>query len=230
MTDARSIDSQRGTPRKPAASRVRRAFMAGAHLDHEEHVDTAQGHSAVNMDEIRTPTSSRPGCAETAATSCGCAAAQAGSAALQYSPHRGCPYQVPEAEQLALDPLVSTQQRVRCHQPTHPSRPREQPRQGGEHHPVGPVQLGLGFCRRGTAASWRRTSSSASFEAGERASSAIQPTRRCVAGSGEQWPGPQRAAHAHRDAIRPSAGVKGNRAGGQGSRRDRNAIQARQPA
>ena len=40
----------------------------------------------------------------------------------------------------------------------------------------------------------------------------------------------QRAAHAHRDAVRPSAGVKGNRAGGRGSRRDRNAIQARQPA
>ena len=52
----------------------------------------------------------------------------------------------------------------------------------------------------------------------------------CVAGSGERWPGPQRAAHAHRDAVPPSAGVKGNRAGGQGSRRDRNAIQARQPA
>jgi 2-hydroxy-3-oxopropionate reductase len=41
---------------------------------------------------------------------------------------------------------------------------------------------------------------------------------------------PQRAAHAHRDAVPPSAGVKGNRAGGQGSRRDRNAIQAPQPA
>jgi 3-hydroxyacyl-CoA dehydrogenase len=40
----------------------------------------------------------------------------------------------------------------------------------------------------------------------------------------------QRAAHAHRDAVRPPADVKGNRADGQGSRRDRNAIQARQPA
>jgi hypothetical protein len=56
------------------------------------------------------------------------------------------------------------------------------------------------------------------------------PADGCVAGSGERWPGSQRAAHAHRDAVRPSAGVKGNRADEQGSHRDRNAIQARQPA
>jgi NAD binding domain of 6-phosphogluconate dehydrogenase/NAD-binding of NADP-dependent 3-hydroxyisobutyrate dehydrogenase len=55
------------------------------------------------------------------------------------------------------------------------------------------------------------------------------PADGCVAGSGERWPGPQRAAHAHRDAVRPSAGVKGNRAGGQRSRRDRNAIRTLQP-
>jgi hypothetical protein len=38
--------------------------------------------------------------------------------------------------------------------------------------------FGLGFCRRSTATSWRTTSSSASFEAAERASSIIQPVRR----------------------------------------------------
>jgi hypothetical protein len=38
--------------------------------------------------------------------------------------------------------------------------------------------LGLGFCRRSTATSWRSTSSSASFDAAERASSTIQPVRR----------------------------------------------------
>jgi hypothetical protein len=35
--------------------------------------------------------------------------------------------------------------------------------------------LGLGFCRRSTATSWRSTSSPASFDAEERARSAIQP-------------------------------------------------------
>ena len=38
--------------------------------------------------------------------------------------------------------------------------------------------LGLGLCRRSTATSWRSTSSSASFDADERASSAIQPVKR----------------------------------------------------
>jgi hypothetical protein len=38
--------------------------------------------------------------------------------------------------------------------------------------------LGLGFCRRSTASSWRSISSSASFDAAERASSAIQQVRR----------------------------------------------------
>ena len=38
--------------------------------------------------------------------------------------------------------------------------------------------LGLGFCRRSTATSWRSTSSSASFDAAEHASSAIHPARR----------------------------------------------------
>ena len=92
------------------------------------------------------------------------------------------PTRMPEAEQLALDPLVAparvlprhlldqhrepgidrrpaaavgigpppadqppvpAQQRVRRHQPAHPQRPGEQPGQGGEHRPVGPVQLRL---------------------------------------------------------------------------------------
>jgi len=38
--------------------------------------------------------------------------------------------------------------------------------------------FGLGFFRRSTATSWRSISSSASFDAAERASSAIQPTKR----------------------------------------------------
>jgi hypothetical protein len=38
--------------------------------------------------------------------------------------------------------------------------------------------FGLGFCRRSTATSWRSTSSSASFDAAERASSASHPARR----------------------------------------------------
>jgi len=33
----------------------------------------------------------------------------------------------------------------------------------------------LGFCRRSTATAWRNTSSSASFDAEERASSTIHP-------------------------------------------------------
>jgi hypothetical protein len=40
------------------------------------------------------------------------------------------------------------------------------------------ASFGLGFCRRSTATSWRSTSNSASFDAEERASSAIQPVRR----------------------------------------------------
>jgi hypothetical protein len=39
---------------------------------------------------------------------------------------------------------VPAQQRIRRHQPAHPQRSREQPRQGGERRPVGPVQLGPG--------------------------------------------------------------------------------------
>ena len=39
---------------------------------------------------------------------------------------------------------VPAQQRIRRHQPTHPQRSREQPRQGGDHHPVRPIQLRLG--------------------------------------------------------------------------------------
>ena len=38
---------------------------------------------------------------------------------------------------------VPAQQRVRRHQPAPPHRPGEQPGQGGEHRPVGPIQLGL---------------------------------------------------------------------------------------
>jgi hypothetical protein len=38
--------------------------------------------------------------------------------------------------------------------------------------------VGLGFCRRSTATSWRRTRSSASLEADERASNAIQLSSR----------------------------------------------------
>ncbi len=38
--------------------------------------------------------------------------------------------------------------------------------------------FGLGFCRRSTATSWRKMSSSASLAAAERASKAIQPVMR----------------------------------------------------
>ena len=55
--------------------------MAGAGLDHEEHVQTPQGHRAVDVEEIARQHGRRPGCAGTAARSCGCAAARAGSAA-----------------------------------------------------------------------------------------------------------------------------------------------------
>ena len=40
----------------------------------------------------------------------------------------------------ADQPPVPAQQRVRGHQAAHPQRPWEQPGQGGEHRPVGPVQ------------------------------------------------------------------------------------------
>jgi hypothetical protein len=46
---------------------------------------------------------------------------------------------------------------------------------------------GLRFCRRSTATSWRRTSSSASFDAGQRASSAIHPVRRMRSGTASVW-------------------------------------------
>jgi hypothetical protein len=41
----------------------------------------------------------------------------------------------------ADQPPVPAQQRARRNQPAHPLRPGEQPGQGGEHRPVGPVQL-----------------------------------------------------------------------------------------
>jgi hypothetical protein len=43
---------------------------------------------------------------------------------------------------------------------------------------AGQSSLGLGFCRRSTATSWRSTSSSVSFYAAECASHAIHPVRR----------------------------------------------------
>ena len=39
---------------------------------------------------------------------------------------------------------MPAQQRVRRHQPAHPQRSREQPGQGSDHRPVGPVQLRFG--------------------------------------------------------------------------------------
>jgi hypothetical protein len=39
-----------------------------------------------------------------------------------------------------------------------------------------------------------------------------QPSGWVRRGLRERWPGPQRAAHPHRDAVWPSAGVKGNHA------------------
>jgi hypothetical protein len=73
---------------------------------------------------------------------------------------------------------VPAQQRVQRNFTIHAQQPGEQPGQRGEHRTVGPVQLGPGFCRRSTANSWRSTNSSASVEADERASSALQPARR----------------------------------------------------
>src|ERR1035441_5693348 len=66
--------------------------------------------------------------------------------------------------------------------PAHPQRAEEQPGQDGEHRPAGPVIPSPGFSRRSTATCWRGTSSSASFEAAERASRTFQPARGTKAG------------------------------------------------
>jgi hypothetical protein len=78
----------------------------------------------------------------------------------------------------ADQPPMPPQQRVRCHEPTHPRWPGEQLGQGGQHHPIRPVRPRPGFCRHSTATSRRSTSNPASFDAAERARSAIQPARR----------------------------------------------------
>ena len=78
----------------------------------------------------------------------------------------------------ADQPPVPTQQGVGRDQPANLREPGEQPDQSGEHCPVGPVQPRPGALPPKHATSWRSTSSSASFDAEERASSTIHPARR----------------------------------------------------
>ncbi len=91
----------------------------------------------------------------------------------------------PEAEQFALDPPVSPVRVLprralngRCElgvgwRPAGSSRAK-----AASTARSADSSFGFGFGRRSTATSWRRTSSSASFEAVERATRVIQPVRR----------------------------------------------------
>ncbi len=73
---------------------------------------------------------------------------------------------------------VPPQDGARRDQPVRPQPSRQEPDQRGQHRPVGPVPPGPGQVRRSTATSCRRTSSSASSNAGERPSRTSQPAIR----------------------------------------------------
>ena len=100
----------------------------------------------------------------------------------------------------ADQPPVPAQQRVRGHQAAHPQRPWEQPGRAASTARSAQSSLGFGFWRCSTATSWRSTSSSASFDAAERASSAIHPASRTT----HQVEHPYRHKPAILPAQRPS--------------------------
>src|SRR5450755_1235397 len=80
---------------RPGAARLRGhaqdMAMAGAHLDHEEHADTAQGNRAVDMEEIACQHGRGLGAQELPPRGPGAVRRGRYPQALQYSPHRGCP-------------------------------------------------------------------------------------------------------------------------------------------
>jgi hypothetical protein len=81
--------------------------MTDADLDHEEHVDAAQGDSAVDMEKVARR--HRGGLGPQELPPGGAAALGRGRYAqpFQDPPHRGGSDPVPQAEQFALDPLIS---------------------------------------------------------------------------------------------------------------------------
>ena len=78
----------------------------------------------------------------------------------------------------ADQPPVPAQQRVRRHHTADPQPPGSSRVRAASTARSAQFSLGLGCWRRSTATSWRSTSSSASFEAVDRASSTIHPARR----------------------------------------------------
>jgi hypothetical protein len=79
---------------------------------------------------------------------------------------------------LGNQPTMPTQQRSGRDKSVAATRGREQPGERREDRSVGPAQLGLGVLLRSTVTSWRRTSSSASFDADDRANNSIQANSR----------------------------------------------------
>jgi hypothetical protein len=80
--------------------------MAGAHLDHEEHIEAAQGNRAVDMEEIAHQHRGGLRLQELSPGGPGAPGCGWDPQPFQDAPHRGRPDPVPQAEQLALDPLV----------------------------------------------------------------------------------------------------------------------------
>lgn len=83
------------------------ADVAGADLDHEEHLDPTQGHRAVDVEEIAGQHRGGLGTRELPPRRAAAPWRGRDPKPPQYPPHRGCTDPVPEAEQLTLDPLVA---------------------------------------------------------------------------------------------------------------------------
>jgi hypothetical protein len=95
----------------PRAIRVRAHTqdmdMAGADLDHEEHVDPAQGHRTVDMEEIAGQHRGRLRAQELPPRRAAALRRGRDPQPFQDPPHRRGPGPVPETEQFALDPLIA---------------------------------------------------------------------------------------------------------------------------
>jgi hypothetical protein len=97
--------------------------MTGADLDQEEHVQTAHGHRAVDMEEVARQHRRGLGTQELPPGRAAALRRGRDPQPPQYPPHRRRPDLVAEAEQLALDPLVAPARVLprhlhgQCHQP-----------------------------------------------------------------------------------------------------------------
>jgi hypothetical protein len=89
--------------------------MAGAHLDHEEHVDAPQGNGAVDVEEIARQHRGSLRTQELAPGSAAALCCGRDPQPLQHAPYRRCPDPVPQAEQLTLNPLVPPARVLSCH-------------------------------------------------------------------------------------------------------------------